>query len=222
MEFLNGLTKRRCLLGLLSAGSGNSILYDLSLTDPVVAAEAIIGGRTQFIDVAQIKGDPTLRYSINLIGWGLVTDVAERAEILRWLGSRRYTVSCVIEILRRKTRRANLVLDGKTIGDDFTFVVACNSVHIGKGMKMAPSAKLDDGLIDLVVVRGSINRRRLFSILPKLFDGSHIEEPEVAYYQVPSFSLSSETKDNLNIDGEMVGTTAIDVEILKQVIEIFV
>ncbi|MCS5649448.1 MAG: hypothetical protein NZ820_08935, partial [Dehalococcoidia bacterium] len=132
------------------------------------------------------------------------------------------TVSSVIEILRRKTRRASLVLDGKNIVDDFTFVVACNSIHIGKGMKMAPFAKLDDGLIDLVVVRGSINRQRLFSVLPKLFDGSHIEEPEVAYCQVSSFSLSSETKDNLNIDGEMVGSTPIDVEMLKQAIEIFV
>ena len=225
-EVVNGVLKRAdrktLPIGLLPAGSGNSILHDLSLTNPVGAAEAIIGGRTRFIDVAQIKGGPTLRYSINLIGWGLVTDVGERAETLRWLGPRRYTVSSVIEILRRKTRRASLVLDGKTIVDDFTFVVACNSIHIGKGMKMAPSAKLDDGLIDLVVVGGNINRQRLFSVLPKLFDGSHIEEPEVAYYQVSGFSLFSETKDNLNIDGEMAGTTPIDVEMLKQAIEIFV
>mgnify|MGYP001231674815 FL=1 len=225
-EVVNGVLKRAdgktLPIGLLPAGSGNSILHDLSLTNPVGAAEAIIGGRTRFIDVAQIKEDLALRYSINLIGWGLVTDVGERAETLRWLGPRRYTVSSVIEILRRKTRQATLVLDEETIVDDFTFVVACNSIHIGKGMKMAPSAKLDDGLIDLVVVRGSINRQRLFSVLPKLFDGSHIEEPEVAYYQVSGFSLSSETKDTLNIDGEMVGTTPIDVEMLKQAIEIFV
>ncbi len=225
-EVVNGILKRAdgktLPVGLLPGGSGNSILHDLSLTDPVAAAAAIVGGRTRFIDVAQITEKATLRYSINLIGWGLVTDVGERAETLRWLGPRRYTVSSLIEILRRKTRRANLVLDGQSVVDDFTFIVACNSIHIGKGMKMAPSAKLDDGLIDLVVVRGDISRQRLFSVLPKLFDGSHIGEPEVAYYQVSSFSLSSETKDNLNIDGEMLGTTPIDVEILKQALEIFV
>ena len=225
-EVVNGILKRAdgktLPVGLLPAGSGNSILHDLSLTHPLAAAEAIVGGRTRFIDVAQITGKATLRYSINLIGWGLVTDVGERAETLRWLGPRRYTVSSLIEILRRKTRRANLVLDGQTVVDDFTFIVACNSIHVGKGMKMAPSAKLDDGLIDLVVVRGHISRQRLVSVLPKLFDGSHIGEPEVAYYQVSSFSLSSESNDILNIDGEMLGTTPIDVEILKQAIEIFV
>ena len=86
---------------------------------------------------------------------------------------------------------------------------------------MAPNAKLDDGLVDLIVVRGNISRRRLLSVLPKLFDGTHINEPEVEYYQAVSFSLFSETTDLLNIDGEMVGTTPINVRMLKRRIEIF-
>ena len=122
----------------------------------------------------------------------------------------------------RKNRRAKLVIDDKTFVNDFTFIVACNSIHIGKGMKMAPYAELDDGLIDLLVVDANINRRRLFSVLPKLFDGTHVKEPEVAYYQAHSFSLFPETDDILNIDGEMVGTTPISVKMIKHAIEIFV
>ena len=86
---------------------------------------------------------------------------------------------------------------------------------------MAPKAKLDDGLVDLIVVRGNISRRRLLSVLPKLFDGTHINEPEVEYYQAVSFSLFSETSDLLNIDGEMIGTTPITVKIIQNAIEIF-
>ena len=86
---------------------------------------------------------------------------------------------------------------------------------------MAPNAKLDDGLVDLIVVRGNISRRRLLSVLPKLFDGTHINEPEVEYYQAVSFSLFSETTDLLNIDGEMIGTTPITVRIIQNAIEIF-
>ena len=89
------------------------------------------------------------------------------------------------------------------------------------GMKMAPDAKLDDGLIDLLVVDGDITRQRLFSVLPKLFDGTHINEPEVEYHQASSFSLIPQTDDILNIDGEMIGTTPINVDMLKQRIEIF-
>ena len=86
---------------------------------------------------------------------------------------------------------------------------------------MAPNAKLDDGLVDLIVVRGNISRRRLLSVLPKLFDGTHINEPEVEYYQAVSFSLLSESTDLLNIDGEMIGTTPITVRIIQNAIEIF-
>ena len=88
-------------------------------------------------------------------------------------------------------------------------------------MKMAPSAELSDGLIDLLIVEGDITRRRLLSVLPKLFDGTHVDEPEVTYYQASSFSLYPEIEDILNIDGELLGTTPIDVKVLKHAIEIF-
>jgi len=100
-------------------------------------------------------------------------------------------------------------------------VVACNSIHVGKGMKMAPNARLDDGLIDLVIVEGNITRRRLLSVLPKLFDGTHVNEPEVTYKQASSFSLIPETDDDLNIDGEMFGTTPISVTMLPNALDIF-
>ena len=86
---------------------------------------------------------------------------------------------------------------------------------------MAPNARLDDGLIDLVIVEGNITRRRLLSVLPKLFDGTHVNEPEVTYKQASSFSLIPETDDDLNIDGEMVGTTPISVIMLPNALDIF-
>ena len=224
-EVVNGLferhDKKTLPIGLIPAGSGNSLLHDLGLTDPISAAKAIVAQNTRFIDTAQIEMNHIIRYSINLIGWGLVTDVGKRAELLRWLGPRRYTVSSIIEILLKKNRRATLVVDDKTFVNNFTFVVACNSIHIGKGMKMAPYAKLDDGLIDLVVVDANITRQRLFSVLPKLFDGTHVKEPEVTYHQASSFSIFPETDDILNIDGEMTGTTPLTVRMLKHAIKIF-
>ena len=114
----------------------------------------------------------------------------------------------------RKSRKVKLVIDDKIFSDTFTFIVACNSIHIGKGMKMAPYAKLDDGLIDLLVVDANISRRRLF-------DGTHVSEPEVTYYQASSFSILSDTDDILNIDGELVGNTPITVTMLKHSVKMF-
>jgi len=105
--------------------------------------------------------------------------------------------------------------------DDFTFIIACNSIHVGRGMKMAPKAKLDDGLIDLIVVRAGATRKRLLQVLPKLFDGTHIHEPEVSYYQTSQFSLHPKKNVTLNIDGEIMGSTPINVKMIPRTIEIF-
>ena len=225
-EVVNGMFARsdgkRFPIGLIPGGSGNSLLHDLGLVDPVAAAGAIVAGHTRLIDAAQIQMNGNEQYSTNLIGWGLVTDVGKRAEKLRWIGaSRRYTAASIIEIFLKKHRQAKLIIDDEPHVKNFTFVVACNSIHVGNGMKMAPYADLDDGLIDILVVDANITRVRLLSVLPKLFDGTHVNEPEVEYYRASSFSLIPETDDILNIDGEMTGNTPIRVKMLKQCIQIF-
>ena len=87
-------------------------------------------------------------------------------------------------------------------------------------MFMAPNADVSDGLLDLIVVRGNLTRRILFKTLPKLFKGTHIKDPNVTYYQIPKFSLKTKSNDLLNIDGELKGSTSIDVEVIHNAIEV--
>jgi diacylglycerol kinase family enzyme len=158
---------------------------------------------------------------MNMIGWGLVTDIGNKAEHYRWLGTSRYTILSILEVLKNKSRSATLIIDDQKIEADFTFIIACNSIHVGKGMKMAPKAKLDDGLIDLIVVRSDITKTRLLATLPKLFDGSHVNQPEVSYFQTSSFSLIPKIDEIINIDGEIIGTTPIKVKMIPRILEIF-
>ena len=196
-------------------------MHDLKLTDPIKAAKAITKGSTKSLDTAKIEVNHIVKYANNMIGWGLVTDVGNKAEHFRWLGTNRYTILSVLEVFRHKNRSATLIMDDEKIEDEFTFIIACNSIHVGKGMKMAPKAKLDDGLIDLIVIRSGATRTRLLQVLPKLFDGSHIKEPEVEYYQTSEFSLIPEKDEILNIDGEIMGSTPIKVKMISNAIEIF-
>ncbi len=225
-EIINGMLSRhdghKIPIGIIPGGSGNSYMHDLQLTDPLKAAKAIINEKTRALDTAKVKVNHIIKYSNNMIGWGLVTDVGNKAEHFRWLGTNRYTILSVVEVLRHKSRPATLIMDDKKIEDEFTFIIACNSIHVGKGMKMAPKARLDDGLIDLIVIRSGVSRTRLLQVLPKLFDGSHINEPELEYYQTSQFSLIPETDEILNIDGEMLGSTPIKVEMISNAFEMFV
>jgi len=224
-ELVNGMLtrndKQKIPIGIIPGGSGNSYMHDLELTDPLKAAKTITNGKTRLVDTALVEVNHVIKYAMNMVGWGLVTDVGNKAEHFRWLGTSRYTILSVLEVLRHKNRSAALIMNEKTIEDEFTFIIACNSIHVGKGMKMAPKAKLDDGLIDLIVVKAGATRTRLLQVIPKLFEGSHIHEPEVEYYQTSEFSLIPEKDAILNIDGEIMGSTPIKVKMISNAIEIF-
>ena len=84
---------------------------------------------------------------------------------------------------------------------------------------MAPKASTNDGLLDLIVVKGNLSRIRLFKTLPKLFKGTHLKDPNVSYYQISNFSIETKEKDLLNIDGELKGTTPIKVKVLPNTLE---
>ncbi len=224
-EVINGLMKRSdkqlIPIGIIPGGSGNSFLYNNDITSPLLIADQILKLNKRKIDIIEVKTSFDIIYSINLTGWGLVTDIGYFAEKNRWLGPSRYTIISIVEIIKNKIRTATLNYKNKKIKKEFTFIIACNTRHVGKGMMMAPNAKIDDGLLDLIIVNGNISRLKLFQTLPKLFKGTHIDDPEVEYLQVKDFSLHTDSKDNLNIDGELKGDTPIDVKIIPKAIEIF-
>ena len=224
-EVVNGLLtrpdKKQLPIGLIPGGTGNSFMHDLELMNPIDAVKAIIGGNTRQIDVAEVKINDMIKYAFNIIGWGLVTDVGNKAEKWRWLGEARYTLLSVFEVLKYKPRSATLILDNDKIIDNFTFVIGCNTMYTGKGMKMAPKAKLDDGLMDIVVVRHGPSRLKLLTMLPKVYDGTHINSPILEYYQVSEYSLIPERDEILNIDGEVLGTTPIHVKMIPGAFQVF-
>ena len=224
-EVANGLMERdgraAVPLGVIPAGSGNSYARDLDLLDPLDAADAIINGQEGSLDLVEIEYDGIKKYALNIIGWGLVTDIGMRAERNRWLGPSRYTILSVLEVFKNHPRSASLVIDGEEIKNDFTFIIACNTIHTGKGMKMAPRAKIDDGLVDVVAVRYGASKIHLLNTLPKVFNGAHIGDEFVDYYQCKEFSLATDRNDSLNIDGEMMGSTPIKGRVVRSALAIF-
>jgi len=124
-------------------------------------------------------------------------------------------------VLKGKDRFAKLKIENKVINDNFIFVIGCNTIHTGKAMKMAPIAKLDDGKIDLLIVRKT-SRVNLLKLFPKLFSGDHIKSPLVEYRQVENFSIYVEESNDLTIDGEIIGTTPLNVQMVPRMVNVLV
>jgi diacylglycerol kinase (ATP) len=251
-EAINGLMAAdtpRPPLGLIPSGTGNSLAADLECLDPHQAARAIADGRTRPLDVMEVRlgpaGDrgagaaaasaavgaapalPRTLYAFNIVGWGLAADAGARAEWLRrrapWLGSRRYAVANLLELLRRRVRPARLRLLTSERTEElpesrYVMVLACNTQHTGAGMRIAPRARLDDGLLDLIIVP-ELSRARLLALMWRIPSGRHLEAPELRYRQVSGFELLAGKGGVrqgwcLNADGEILrGTQAAVLEV---------
>ena len=207
-------------LGIIPGGTGNAFIEDLGCRDPIKAASQIIDGKVSPIDIFQIVHNEATSYAFNIIGWGMASDVNIQAEQLRWLGGMRYSISAVINIMAFfKKRHLQLNLADNLVNSKCLFFVALNTIHTGKGMKMAPHAKLNDGLIDTILVR-DVSKLRAVKIFTQVFSGNHIFDPSVEYQQVKTFSIHTKG-DLLNIDGENTGHTPINVSVVPNALKIF-
>ncbi len=200
-------------LAILPGGSGNSLAHDLSATDPHAAARLIVGGRPQPFDVLAVTGPLGTLHAFNIVGWGLAMDSGRLGERLRWLGSSRYTVASALSVLRGRRRTARLTVDDAHESGAFSFVMACNTRHTGTGMEIAPEARLDDGKLDLLVVRAT-SRLALLALLSRIDSGRHLRSARVRYEQVEAFSLAPAAVEPLNIDGEITGQTPLEVRVV--------
>ena len=164
-ELINGLLKRedhyKPCLGFIPGGSGNSLMHDLNLLDPIKAIKPIINKQYKHLDIMQIFWNDKIEYAINIIGWGVATDIAITAEHIRWLGPSRYTIASMYHILRFKKRSATVIINKEKINKKYFFVLACNTQYTGTGMRAAPNAQLDDGLFDVIILNCMIGRFEL-------------------------------------------------------------
>lgn len=216
-EVVNGMMERSqpppIPLGFLPAGSANTVHQQLQCTDPLAAARRIVAGRTGPLDVVRVTMGTQVVYSVDLIGWGGVADINCTAERWRFLGPPRYTAAALWHIVRARRRPAKVVLDNRTIEDEFLFVIACNTKFAGKGLKMAPRAEIGDGKLDVVLVRRA-SRLQMGRLFAKVFDGSHVAMDCVEYHQVRSLAIESPGGEPLDIDGEIKGQAPFQAELL--------
>jgi YegS/Rv2252/BmrU family lipid kinase len=223
-EAINGMYSRqdnkRIPIGLIPAGTGNSLMHDFNCLDPTDATKWIVKGYTKKIDLAEISMEHKIVYAFNIIGWGMITDINLRAEGVRWMGENRYTYSALMEIMSHKLRHAKLSFSDKNYDEKFTFILGSMTKFTGSAMKMAPKAILDDGLIDILIVRDA-TRKQMLNLFPKIFTGDHIHSDILEYRQVDSYSIIPDEHDPLNLDGETIGSTPIKVKVLQKALELY-
>jgi diacylglycerol kinase (ATP) len=208
-------------LGIIPVGSGNSFALDLGIRSSEDGIRALIRGKTRPVDVCSFTQNDTPWYFVNLTGFGFVSDVAQTAHRLKRLGDFSYVLGVLYRVLNLRFHRMQLSLDGRRITGRNCFVEFCNSRYTGGKMRIAPDAQIDDGWFDVVVV-GPLSRRSLMATFPKIFKGTHGQNPAVRFYRARTAVVTTMPPKTLLPDGELYGSTPTRITIHPKMVRYFV
>ena len=169
-----GLAGTDCALGVIPLGSGNDLAGTLGIPpDLEVAVDRALKGEIRRIDLAKV-GET---YCIGYAGVGFdseVTRFANETKVLR--GPLIYFYAVIHTLITFQPPRMKVVWDNGAFEGKVMFTVVNNLPRFGGGMRIAPEAKIDDGLLDLVIV-SEMPKRLLLSLFPKVYNGGHVGHP---------------------------------------------
>jgi YegS/Rv2252/BmrU family lipid kinase len=194
-------------LGLVPAGRGNDFVRMLGLSaEPSDVAQVLLSGAPTPVDLLSLRlGDAPVRVVAGSVYAGVDAVASEVVDRVRWLPRRlQYPYAAVHSLATYKPIAARVVVDGASHDFRAATVVVANSAYYGSGMKVAPSASVDDGLLDVVVIEAA-SRRGLIRALPKVYDGTHVDRPEVHVLRGRSVAISGTPGVPLGGDGEPLG-----------------
>ena len=210
----------RIPIGVIPVGTSNAFVKDMELHDHdwKPALDIIKAGRIQKFDVGQFSFDGQVWCYLNILGVGLVADIVATANKLKSLGTISYTLGSFYHIVRLKTFQVKLNLDGQIIERENVFVEISNSRYTGNYL-MAPAAKTNDGFLDITIL-GPKSRIGLMKSFPKIITGEHIHMKEVECFQAKSIRIDSNIPKVLTPDGELMGSTPVEINCLKQAVDV--
>jgi diacylglycerol kinase (ATP) len=178
----------RVALGLVPGGTGSDLCKSLGLPSaPGPALARALAGEPKPLDAFEVRrpADPAapVRYCVNTVSTGLSGNIVEAVNRLTRRGSAIYLKTTVKALWRYRPVSYRVTVDGAVFHEGPTFLLAiANGVNIGKGMRVAPHAKLDDGLADVVVI-GDVPRWQLPFRLPQVVLGWHAKAKPVRMVQ---------------------------------------
>jgi diacylglycerol kinase (ATP) len=206
-------------LGIVPAGTGNDVAryFDLPRKDPVAAADVVVRGNTRDVDLARSGG----RYYATVLCAGFDALVNERANQMTWpRGQMRYNLATLAELRVFKPLSYTLELDGRQHRTEAMLVAVGNGPSFGGGLRITEGALLDDGLLDVVVIK-PMSRAGLVRTYPKLFKGTHTSHPAYEHHRVRQVTVACPGITTY-ADGERFGPLPMTVESAPGALRVYV
>ena len=212
LEVARGLLGGRSALGLIPAGTGNDFVKTIGIPmKPMEALDHVLSHPALQTDVGEMNG----RMFLNEIGTGFDVSVLDYALKAKKYckGLLPYLYGVIQTLFRFRSVPITYQVDDQSVITRDAFVVAvANGGRIGGGITIAPQARADDGLLDIVVVDKVAPRHLLFRLMG-LMQGKILSFPETHFYKAKAISFSAPGM-RLNVDGEIIPEKQVEARIL--------
>lgn len=211
-EIINGILQTNfeqpCQLGILPIGSANDLANSLKIPNDInQACQRLAKGYISPMDVGVVNG----HYFLNNSAIGLEPVVTMMQHQMRWInGIPRYIAAAIKSIIYAKTWKMRLSWPQGVYEGEVLLVSVGNGPRTGGVFFMTPDALLDDGQLDFVY-GPRMARWQIFSIFPRLFNGSHLKHPLVILKRSTELHITTDPATPIQADGEIIDTAATEI-----------
>ena len=234
-EVANGILgsthSRNTILGIISAGTACSFARSLNIAQDYVGACSLLTGTGRAsIDVGVVQcrsqGRPLQRFFVNAASAGFVATIVDTWKRLpnRFGHSINHIfreVEGIRSLFTYRNKWIKLSMGNKVETICACTVVVANGQYFADGMQIAPHAKLDDGLLDVVIV-GDVGKSELLKLWPKLYSGNHIGHPKIREEKTTVVTIESDEQLLIEADGDILGESPVSFRVIPSALTIVV
>ena len=209
-RLLNALVGTKNILAFIPAGTGN---------DFVRACMNDMENGIHNIDLIRVND----RYCINVVCFGIDADIANDDIFIhnRLIPrSMRFNAGVLYHFLNHKRgRRLKVKYDGRTETRSFTTIIVANSQYYGCGYNVSPESRLDDGMMEVFLVR-NLSRLKIAKLILSMKNAGHLNNPSVKFLKTKKIRITAADDFKANIDGEPLPGRHFELEMVPRAIRI--
>jgi len=222
---VNATHGRDVVLGILPTGGGNDFAAALRIPkNPIAAAVAILSGKPRWVDVLCARtANGNRRLYVGGGGVGLDADAVNYTAAYEKLPGRLRYIAAALRALREfKPLRIRAEFPGSNLPPmeaQALLAGALNTPSYGAGLRLAPDARIDDGLLTTLFVR-NLSAAQVLAAVPRLFARGDLPESYVTRVSAARVLLSTDRECLFHGDGEILGPAPVEIEVLPNAAQV--